>query len=139
MALGRGLQRIPADPERPGMDSEDLFRLGQLISRRMTITCPKCRTVIQPTAEGGSLRIGSSPDLGVLDPRQEGKPRLLFRCTHCLQVAGFVQGDTWTVEETDDLEERSRWNHLEIETEAGDGNGDGLGFGLELNPGREDH
>ena len=128
MALGRGLQRIPADPERPGMDSEDLFRLGQLISRRITITCPKCRNVIQPTAEGGSLRIGSSPDLGVLDPRQAGKPRLLLRCTHCLQVAGFVQGDTWTVEETDDLEERSRWNHLEIETGPGFGNGDVLGF-----------
>lgn len=121
MALGRGLQRIPADPDRPGVDSEDLFRLGQLISRRITLTCPKCRAVIQPTAEGGSLRIGSSPDLGAIDPRQGGKPRLLLRCTHCLQVAGFVQGDSWTVREADELEVDSRWNHLELE-----GNLDGV-------------
>lgn len=119
MALGRGLQRIPADHGRPGIDSEDLFRLGQMLSRRITLTCPKCRTVIQPNAEGGSLRIGSSPDLGALDPAKAGKPRLLLRCTHCLQVAGFVQGDVWTVEETEDLEEASRWNHLELDGARG--------------------
>ena len=116
MESPRGLLRIPADPDRPGLDSEDLFRLGQMLSRRVHITCPKCRTVIQPSAEGGALRIGSSPDLGALDPTKTGKPRLLLRCTHCLQVAGFVQGDTWTVRATEDLSVPDRWDHLEIDT-----------------------
>jgi hypothetical protein len=126
MESPRGLLRIPADDTRPGIDSEDLFRLGQMLSRRIHLTCPKCRAAIQPTAEGGSLRIGSSPDLGVLDPAQSGKPRLLLRCTHCLQVAGFVQGDQWTVRATEDLDEPDRWGHLEIDPETMDDAGDHL-------------
>ncbi|MFM7323094.1 MAG: hypothetical protein ACKO5K_16460 [Armatimonadota bacterium] len=115
MESPRGLLRIPAEPNRAGLDSEDLFRLGQLLSRRIHLTCPKCRADIQPSAEEGSLRIGSSPDLGVLDPTKQGKPRLLLRCAHCLQVAGFVQGDGWTVRSADDLDAPDRWNHLELD------------------------
>ena len=89
-------RRIPPNPKRPGMDSEDLFRLGQLLSGRVYLTCPRCRNHLTLTAEGGGLRIGSSPDLTGLDSSQPGRPRLVLWCTICMRSAGFIQGDSWT-------------------------------------------
>lgn len=109
------IARIPPDPDRPGLDSEDLFRLGQLLSRRLHLPCPRCRADLPLTVEGGGLRIGSSPDLSEIDPSKPGKPRLVLWCSHCMRSIGYVQGDSWSARTGDDLPERSRWNHLELE------------------------
>lgn len=111
------MKRIPPDPNRPGLDSEDLFRLGQTLSRRLFLPCPRCTNHLQLTVESGGLRIGSSPDMTGVDPNQPGKPRLVFWCSTCMRSIGFVQGDAWTARTADDLTEQTRWNHLEIENQ----------------------
>ena len=52
-------RRILPDRQRPQLDSNDLQRLGQLISKRMVMTCPGCGDILRPTCEGGELQIGS--------------------------------------------------------------------------------
>jgi hypothetical protein len=58
--------------------------------------------------------MGSSPDLSALDPRQPSRPRLVFYCTLCQRVVGYVQGDSWTAEKMDADAEGTRWSHLEM-------------------------
>jgi hypothetical protein len=116
------VKRISPDPwkeERPALTSDQLVRLGQFLSGRFHLPCAHCgQEPLRLTVEGGELRIGSSPDLSEINPRLTSKPRLVFFCSKCKNIMGFVQGDVWS-ETPGDPPPSTRWNHLEFdETEA---------------------
>ncbi len=108
-----------ADADRLRMDSRDLEEIARLVSGRVHIQCPACRNWVKPSVLGRTLRMGSSPDLGAVDVKQPGFPRLYFVCG-CGKKPGFIQGDEWASgDEADDLDAPTRWEHLEI-NETGD-------------------
>ena len=107
-------RRILPDRQRPQIDSNDLQRMGQLISKRMVMTCPGCSEILRPSCEGGELQIGSSPDMTGVNNNQQSMPRLIFQCKRCFRIAGWIQGDVW-VQEFDLDDDESRWDHLELD------------------------
>lgn len=107
-------RRILPDRQRPQIDSNDLQRMGQLISKRMVMTCPGCSEILMPSCEGGELQIGSSPDMTGVNNNQQSMPRLIFQCKQCFRIAGWIQGDVW-VQEFDLDDDESRWDHLELD------------------------
>jgi hypothetical protein len=110
---------IPPRPDlqHARLDSEDLVRLAHLFSGSLQLECPKCRVIMKPSVANRELRMGSSPDLSAIDPRQPSRPRLIFYCTLCQRPFGFVQGESWTAERLDSAAEGTRWSHLEMSEE----------------------
>lgn len=108
------MNSIPPRPDlaRPELDSEDLIRLAHLLSGSLRVECPRCHVTLKPTVANRELRLGSSPDLSAIDPRQPSRPRLVFYCLNCQKITGFVQGERWS---TGTDGEASRWNHLEMD------------------------
>ena len=90
------------------MDAEDLKRLAEVLTGRITVHCPKCQNWQRLSLESRSLRFGSSPDLSAINPDQPGRPRLQFYCTYCRRIIGFVTADAH------EEPEGTRWEHLEI-------------------------
>lgn len=99
------MKAIPPRPDLPRarLDSEDLIRLAHVLSGSLQLECPKCHMVLRPTVDNRELRMGSSPDLSAIDPRQPSRPRLVFHCTLCHRAIGFIQGDQWTEEPSSKL------------------------------------
>jgi hypothetical protein len=110
------VKAIPPRPDLPSarLDSEDLARLAHLLSGKLQLECPKCRIILKPSVINRELRMGSSPDLSALDPRQPSRPRLVFYCSLCQRLIGYVQGDSWTAETMNADAEGTRWSHLEM-------------------------
>ncbi len=108
------MKRIePGEKPAKPITSEQLVALGQMLSRRTQIQCSYCNMRILMTVEGGELRMGSSPDLSELNPANKPKPRLVLYCGRCKRILGFIQGDVWSEDLSD--EEPTRWDHLELE------------------------
>ena len=102
------------------MNSEDLRRLAEWITGRITLRCPKCNDWRKLTLELRELRFGSSPDLSEIDARFPGKPRLVFWCSRCQRMIGYVQGDEWTAPPLEGDPEVTRWDRLEIDQDDPD-------------------
>ena len=106
---------IPGPPSEP-LTSGDLVRLAQVLSERLRMTCPVCKTSLKLSIPSGNLKLGTSPNLTGVDDSQKGFPRLVFWCTVCQKSLGFIQADLW---QWDDGALRkpseTRWDHLELE------------------------
>ena len=46
--------------------------------------------------------------------RGSDSAHLVFYCTLCQRVIGYLQGDSWTAEKMDADAEGTRWSHLEM-------------------------
>jgi len=109
------VKRIAPEPKDSSpLTSDQLVRLAHFLSGRVHLECPNCGLFQRFTVGGGELRLGSSPDLSVLNPAHTSKPRLLFYCSRCRRVMGYVQGDTWSSEMPDGTTP-TRWDRLELD------------------------
>jgi len=116
----KSIPRVDPNEPRHPTSSDDLIRLAQQFNNLMRVRCHKCGQWVLLSIEARSLRLGSSPDLAAIDPRQPGRPRLVFYCCSCLQIIGFIQADHWAPEHVEaDTAGSSRWDHLELD--AGEG------------------
>ena len=78
------MKRIAPEPKDSSpLTSDQLVRLAHFLSGRVHLECPNCGLFQRFTVGGGELRLGSSPDLSVLNPAHTSKPRLLFYCSRC--------------------------------------------------------
>ena len=115
------LPRIPAGPPSEPLTSGDLVRLAQVLSERLRMTCPSCRTSLKLSLPSGNLKLGTSPNLTGVDDSQSGFPRLVLWCTICQKSLGFVQADLWQWDEGALKKPGdTRWDHLEFDDLEGE-------------------